>query len=86
MGQPNFEKLRALKKALKANAASVQSDLGGGIYGHLGLVLDDATYFRLTNSHYVTPVHPGPLLIGEGTALHEAVRVREEHVEAIRLF
>ena len=86
VGQPNFEKLRALKKALKANAASVQSDLGGGLYGHLGLVLDDATYYRLTNSHYVTPVHPGPLTIAENTALHEAVRRREEHVEAIRLF
>ena len=86
VGQPNFEKLRALKKALKANAASVQSDLGGGAYGHLGLILDDATYTHLTTHHYVTPVHPGALTIPENTALHEAVRLREEHQENIRLF
>ena len=86
VGQPNFEKLRALKKALIANAASVQSDLGGGTYGHLGLILDDATYTRLTTHHYVAPVHPGALTVPANTALHEAVRLREEHQENIRLF
>ena len=86
IGQPTFDKLRALKKALKANAASVQSDLGGGMFGHLGLVLDDATYHRLTTHHYVSPVHPGILAIPVGTALREAVRMREEHQESIRLF
>jgi hypothetical protein len=86
VGQPNFENLRTLKKALKANAASVQSDLGGGLYGHLGLVLDDATYYRLTQNHYVAPVHPGQLVIPDQTALHEAVRRRDEHNDNIRLF
>jgi hypothetical protein len=86
VGQPTFEKLRRLKKALKANAASVQSELGGAAFGHLGLVLDDATYHRLTNNHYVAPPHPGPLVIPAGTAHHEAVRLRDEHREAIQLF
>jgi hypothetical protein len=86
VGQPTFEKLRRLKKALKANAASVQSELGGAAFGHLGLVLDDATYHRLTTHHYIAPPHPGPLVIPAGTALHEAVRLRDEHREAIQVF
>ena len=83
VGQPNFENLRTLKKALKANAASVQSDLGGGLYGHLGLVLDDVTYHRVTTHHYVAPTHPGPLVIAEATALHEAVQRKDEHNDNI---
>ena len=86
VGQPTFEKLRELKKALKANAASVQSDLGGAAFGHLGLVLDDATYHRLTTHHYVAPPHPGQLIIVANTAHHEAVRLREVHQEEVQLF
>ena len=75
-----------MKKALKANAASVQSDLGGGAFGHLGLVLDDVTYNTLTGHNYVRPVHPGALIIAAGTPHHEAVRLREEQAENIRIF
>ena len=84
--QPTFEKLQAIKKFLKANATSGHSDLGGGQFGHLGLVLDDTTYYDLTGSHYVRPVHPSILLIPKDTTHHEAVRLREEHNENIRLF
>jgi hypothetical protein len=86
VGKPTYEKLRHMKKLLKANATSVQSDLGGGQFGHLGLVLDDATYNGLTGQNYVRPLHPGALVIPTGTAHHEAVRLREEHSENIRLF
>ena len=86
VGTPTYERLRNMKKLLKANAASVQSDLGGGAYGHLGLVLDDATYNALTGENYDRPAHPGALAIAAGTALHESVRLREEHIENVRLF
>ena len=75
-----------LKKALKANAASVQSDLGSGTYGHLGPILDDSTYTHLKTHRYVAPVHPGALTIPDNTALHEAVRLLEYHQENIFLF
>ena len=52
----------------------------------MGLVLDDATYHALTGYHYDIPVHPGPLTIAAGTAHHEAVRLQEERMEAVRLF
>lgn len=86
VGIPTFDKLKSMKKSLKSNAASVQSDLGGGAHGHLGLVLDDEAYHAATGEHYVAPNHPGALVIQAGTALHEAVRLREEHAEHIRVF
>ncbi len=85
VGTPTFDKLKTLKKSLRENASSVQSDLGGGAFGHLGLILDDAPYHALTGHHYVRPVHPGLINIVHGTALHEVVRLREEHAEAKRL-
>ena len=71
---------------LKAYATSVHSDLGGGQFGYLGLVVYDATYHDLTGAHYALPIHSGILLISQGTVHHEAVRLREEDNENIQLF
>ena len=75
-----------MKKSLKSNAVSAQSDLGGGAHDHLGLVLDDETYHAATGEHHLAPNHPGALVIPAGTALHEAVRLSEEHAEHISVF
>jgi hypothetical protein len=60
-GRPSYESLQLLAKQLKANAACVPSTLGGGIYGHLGLVISALKYSNLPGSlPWVTPAHPGP--------------------------
>ena len=38
-GEPTFEVIRTLHRELMVNAQTVHSDLGGGEFGHLGLVL-----------------------------------------------
>ena len=38
-GEPTYVQLKNLKDLLKANAARVTSELGGGAHGHLGLIL-----------------------------------------------
>lgn len=86
IGRPTYDNLKELRNHLKANAASVTSDLGGGAHGHLGLVVPAAEYQTLVNSEYVRPVHPGALVIPANTALHEAVRLREEHQQRIQTF
>ena len=63
---------------MKANAIAVVSDLGGGHFGHLGLVLSPVEYVLISNIPYVRPAHPGALIIPHGTAHHEAVRLRED--------
>lgn len=60
-GQPTYETLQTLSTEIKANAASVPSTLGGGNFGHLGLILSDARYATLaTTIPWITPVNPGP--------------------------
>ena len=85
-GEPTYETLKAMKNQLKSNACSVTSDLGGGAHGHLGLLLTPTEYAITSPTPYVRPVHPGVLTIAQGTAHHEATRLRAEHKEAIRFF
>ena len=59
-GQPHYESLKILLDELKANASSVPSTLGGGAYGHLGLLLTDTRYATLSPTPFVVPDNPGP--------------------------
>ena len=59
-GQPTYETLLVLSNEVRANAASVPSTLGGGLYGHLGLTMSDERYATLANSApWITPGNPG---------------------------
>ena len=64
-GKPNFKILKKLQKRTKANAASVISSLGGGLHGHLGLVISTSKYSNISGCHFIRPVHPGKLTIPE---------------------
>jgi len=56
-----YESLQHLATEIKANASSVPSTLGGGLFGHLGLIVSDKMYATLANSlPWVMPNNPGP--------------------------
>jgi hypothetical protein len=60
-GPPSYETIKHLHDEVKANAASVPTTLGGGLYGHLGMILSATKFNALPNvAPWVTPVHPGP--------------------------
>lgn len=62
-GKPTYASLKLLSTEITANAASVPSTLGGGFYGHLGLVLTPAKYASMPNAvPWESPVPPGPFL------------------------
>ena len=84
--QPSYELLTKLKDELKSNAASVPSDLGGGGHGHLGRVLTPAEYALVSPVPYVTPGHPGPLVIPAGTPNYLRQEMRDTHKEEIRVY
>ena len=67
-GEPTYEALTKLKDELSANASSVESELGGGDHGYLGLVLTDSEYTSLASSppQFQAPVFPGTLHIPAG--------------------
>ena len=68
-GQPTYETLQTLSTEIKANAASVPSTLGGGQYGHLGLILSDARYITLAHTiPWISPANPGVFDPPAGTA------------------
>ena len=49
-GVPTYNDLKQLKLELQANASSVETDLGGGNHGYLGLVLTDAEYASINGT------------------------------------
>jgi hypothetical protein len=59
LGKPTAATINQLKKETYANARSVYSDLGGGINGHLGVVMANAPYLLRAGQLFVHPVHPG---------------------------
>ena len=85
-GEPNADSLIKLRKQLKSNASSVTSNLGGGLHGHLGLVLNPVEYALVTQVPFLAPVHPGPLVIAQGTSATMATAARDTHSETVRVF
>jgi hypothetical protein len=62
-GQPTYETLQTISIEIKANASSVPSTLGGGLYGHLGLVLSADRYATLAGTvPWISPPNPGPFV------------------------
>ena len=50
IGEPTTATLLDLRNEIRCNAQSVTTTLGGGQYGHLGLVMSNNLYTSLTNA------------------------------------
>ena len=87
-GEPTNKLLKRLKTELRANASSVDTDLGGGDHGYLGLVLSDAEYARIipTPAAFTAPIFPTTLTIPSGTDAVQALELRESYKEQARLY
>ena len=84
-GEPTYTDLTKLEKELKANASSVDSDLGGGNHGYLGHVLNDPNYAAITGTTpFLPPAYPAPLVIPATASDLQALKLREQHEEAKR--
>ena len=81
-GEPTYESLQEIKDETKANAASVESELGGGVNGHLGLVLTPQEYTRVNATAYVKPLQPAILDIPVNATAPIATRLRSEYDES----
>jgi hypothetical protein len=63
IGEPTFESINNLHRVLKTNAASVPTALGGGVLGHLTLVLPAAEYANLSATAFPAPNNPGATIV-----------------------
>jgi hypothetical protein len=52
IGIPTYETLHVMHLELKTNSTSIHSNLGGGQFGHLGLVISPARYAMESNKQY----------------------------------
>jgi hypothetical protein len=47
-GEPDYQTIHAIWKLLQANARAIDTHLGGGALGHLGLIVSDAYYAMIS--------------------------------------
>jgi hypothetical protein len=47
-GESDFQTIHAIRKLLQANARAIDTHLGGGALGHLGLIVSDASYAMIS--------------------------------------
>ena len=80
IGPLTYRQLKTIKDELKANAASIYSELGGGAHGYLGLALLVLEYANVSATMFVRQVHPGKLRTPKRTLTEEVRRLTEEHV------
>jgi hypothetical protein len=43
-GEPDYQTIHATRKFLQANSRAIETHLGGGTLGHLGIIISDASY------------------------------------------
>jgi hypothetical protein len=86
-GLPTYETIAEVQRNLNANAASIETTLGGGTLGYLALTVDPAVYLTLAGVAFVAPVNPGwqPVIApgATGTRIAELVR---QHTEEKRIW
>ena len=78
---PDFDSIKTLEDEVKANSSGVQSELGEGQFGHLGLVVSPTQYFNPSQVPYDHPAQP-VLEILQGIAQHEVARLCHDYVQA----
>lgn len=88
VGAPNYQNLKKIKDACAANAAQVESNLGGGAHSLLGTILTATEHALISPTPFTYPVHPGPFVIPNGnniTNMHREI-ARDQHKESVRVF
>ena len=81
-GQPNSKSLKRLQTELQANSSSVETDLGGGNHGYLGLLKSDEEHALIPNTQpFVAPTYPAALQLPFTAPIIEALDLKDAHAE-----
>jgi hypothetical protein len=92
-GEPNYQTIHATRKFLQANSRAIDTHLGGGTLGHLGLIISDAYYVMISpttdagQTLWTSPQAPGRAPANtDGTAaqISAARHIWEEDVQTYR--
>jgi hypothetical protein len=94
-GKPDYQTIHATRKVLQANSRAIDTHLGGGTLGHLGLIISDAAYFNIAPPRaeappfWESPNAPGRAPStpdGTATQLSAARHVWEEDVQTYQTY
>ena len=88
-GEPNYKTVNDLTRALKTNAASIPTHLGGGNLGHLTLCVSPEVYATLSPTAFPAPQNPGPVFnppAGTGAVIAAAERLYNERCRQYNLY
>ena len=86
--EPTQNTLKWVKHELQANASSVDTDLGGGYHGYLGVYLSDVEYARINPkpTPFIASAWPGVLQIDAAAIAIDALHAKERHHKSMRLY
>jgi hypothetical protein len=89
-GQPTLENIRTLDQELAAILSEIETTNGGGNHGHLGMIMNDTDYQRISTGRtkWTVPTNPGsyPSGIDDTTPTHERERLVAEHKVKVEEF
>jgi hypothetical protein len=89
-GEQDYQTIHAIRKSLQANSRAIDTHLGGGNLGHLGLIVSDTSYAMIAPATYdvptlwISPTAPGRAPANtDGTAaqISAARHIWEEDVQ-----
>jgi hypothetical protein len=92
-GEPDYQTIHATRKFLQENLRAIDTHLGGGTLGNLGLIISDASYAMISPTTddgpplWITPQAPGRAPANtDGTAAQISVahHIWEEDVQTYR--
>jgi hypothetical protein len=93
--EPDYQTIHATRKFLQANSRTIDTHLGGGTLGHLGLIISDASYSIIAPptagepTLWETPNAPGrapTTMDGTAAQISAARHVWEEDVQTYRTY
>jgi hypothetical protein len=92
-GEPDYQTIHATRKFLQANSLAIDTHLGGGTLGHLGLIISDASYAMISPTTdagpklWATSQAPGRApanTYGTAAQISAACHIWEEDVQTYR--
>eukprot|EP00978_Attheya_sp_CCMP212_P045820 scaffold361923_cov40-Attheya_sp.AAC.1 len=84
--EPTYASILEVRTALNSNTTTIPSTEGGGVHGHLALVLTAVEYLAVTGVAFVPPVQPGPLVHAAATTAAQIIKTNRLHKSATNKF
>jgi hypothetical protein len=85
--ETTFEDIQVTTRLLHANAISIPSMAGGGTHGHVGSIMTQVEYAKISTSPWLEPNNPnmGPIIPPVVIAV-DAAQIARMHAECRRIY